>query len=150
MGKEGAVGERARALRTGKNYSRELYFHSHSIFLHLQSEFPAWELSPNCILWWDSAGLNLSATWRVSQRKKHLLEKLRSLGENSIPKTKEAAQWVCANSKVLEAKGRACWGTQPSIFFPFLSSSMGTRPAWSSEGSPPSLLLSLPVNLLHI
>lgn len=28
----------------------------------------------------------------LSQRKKHLLEKLRSLGENGIPKTKEAAQ----------------------------------------------------------
>lgn len=153
MGKEGAIGERAGAIRTGRSYSRELHFHWHSIFLHLQSEFPAWELSPNCILWWDSAGLTLSATWRVwAREKKAFAGEVEESWREGIPKMKEAAQWVCANSKVSEAKGRerAGWSETHSVHplsFPLLFHGYQTcielwRFSLASPAQPPSKSLA--------
>ena len=119
MGKEGAVGERARALRTGKNYSRELYFHSHSIFLHLQSEFPAWELSPNCILWWDSAGLNLSATWRVWAREKSICWRSWGvLGRTASPKLRRQHSESAQTPKSWRQKEELAGGLSPASSFP--------------------------------
>ena len=88
----------------------------------------------------------------LSQRKKAFAGEAEESWRERIPKTKEAAQWVCANSKVLETKGRehAGWSeTHPMhpLSFPLLFHGYQTciklwRLFLASPAQPPSKSLA--------